>query len=113
MRCFYRFDKCDFCGYNLPMVTVGVRDLKNQLSAYLRLVQKGEVVVVMDHSDIVAEIHKPSSEVSTDEKVARYIRTGVKNGTIVPAKRINSILKISPVKHKFKWKSLYDESREG
>ncbi len=42
------------------MSTVGIRELKSNLSAYLRRVRKGEVVVVTDRGTPVAEIRKPA-----------------------------------------------------
>ena len=42
------------------MKSVGIRILKNQLSKYLKLVQKGETVLVTDHDEVVAEIRKPA-----------------------------------------------------
>ncbi len=41
------------------MIAVGVRDLKNRLSEYLRLVRAGEVVLVTDRGEVVAELRKP------------------------------------------------------
>ena len=41
------------------MKTVGIKELKNSLSHYLRVVQSGEVVRVTDRNEIVAEIHQP------------------------------------------------------
>ena len=41
------------------MIAVGVRDLKNRLSEYLRLVRAGEIVLVTDRGEVVAEIRKP------------------------------------------------------
>jgi len=38
------------------MISVGIRDLKNQLSAYLRLVRAGEDVLVTDRGEVVAEL---------------------------------------------------------
>ena len=42
------------------MRSVGIRVLKNQLSKYLALVQKGETVLVTDRDEVVAEIRRPS-----------------------------------------------------
>lgn len=43
------------CGYNSHMATtVGIRDLKNSLSRWLRLVRGGEVVIVLDRGEPVA-----------------------------------------------------------
>lgn len=41
------------------MEQVGVRELKNRLSEYLRRVDRGEVIVVTDRGRPVAEIRKP------------------------------------------------------
>jgi hypothetical protein len=40
---------------------VGVRELKNRLSEYLRLVKNGEHILVTDRGDVVAELRQPSS----------------------------------------------------
>jgi prevent-host-death family protein len=42
------------------MKTVGVRELKNHLSAYLRRVRLGESVLVTDHGEVVAKLSPPS-----------------------------------------------------
>jgi antitoxin (DNA-binding transcriptional repressor) of toxin-antitoxin stability system len=41
------------------MRAVGVRELKNKLSEYLRLVGAGEEILVTDHGRVVAEIRRP------------------------------------------------------
>jgi antitoxin (DNA-binding transcriptional repressor) of toxin-antitoxin stability system len=41
------------------MKTVGVRDLKNRLSEYLREVRRGESVLVTDRGQVVAEFSPP------------------------------------------------------
>jgi antitoxin (DNA-binding transcriptional repressor) of toxin-antitoxin stability system len=41
------------------MTTVGIRELKNHLSHYLRMVRAGETVVITDRGEIVAEINPP------------------------------------------------------
>ena len=40
--------------------TVGVKDLKNRLSEYLREVRGGAVVLVTDRGTVVAELREPS-----------------------------------------------------
>ena len=49
-------------GYIRRMKAVAVRELKNRLSAYLRDVTAGEVVLVTDRGKVVAEIRRPSAE---------------------------------------------------
>jgi antitoxin (DNA-binding transcriptional repressor) of toxin-antitoxin stability system len=41
------------------MKTVGVRELKNRLSEYLREVRRGESVLVTDRGEVVAEFSPP------------------------------------------------------
>jgi antitoxin (DNA-binding transcriptional repressor) of toxin-antitoxin stability system len=41
------------------MKTVGVRELKNRLSEYLRQVRSGESVLVTDRGEVVAELAPP------------------------------------------------------
>jgi antitoxin (DNA-binding transcriptional repressor) of toxin-antitoxin stability system len=38
---------------------VGIRELKNHLSEYVRLVRAGEVVMVTDRGEVVAELRPP------------------------------------------------------
>ena len=41
------------------METVGIRELKNKLSAYVRKVEAGDVVIVTDRGRVVAELVPP------------------------------------------------------
>ncbi|MEE9472252.1 MAG: type II toxin-antitoxin system prevent-host-death family antitoxin [Gemmatimonadota bacterium] len=41
------------------MKAVGIRELKNSLSAYLRMVRRGEELLVTDRGTVVAEIRPP------------------------------------------------------
>ncbi len=41
------------------MKTVGLRELKNRLSEYVRLVRRGQTVVVTDRGQVVAELRPP------------------------------------------------------
>jgi len=42
-----------------PSKTVGIKELKNNLSSYLRDVRAGATVLITDRNDIVAELHEP------------------------------------------------------
>lgn len=44
------------------MKTVGIRELKNRLSEYLREVGRGESVLVTDRGEVVAELTAPRHE---------------------------------------------------
>jgi prevent-host-death family protein len=45
------------------MKTVGVRELKNRLSEYLRQVRAGEGLLVTDRGEVIAEITPPGEHV--------------------------------------------------
>jgi antitoxin (DNA-binding transcriptional repressor) of toxin-antitoxin stability system len=62
------------------MKAVAVRELKNRLSAYLREVAQGEVVLVTDRGRVVAELRRPSGDVpatTLDDALARLHAAGV------------------------------------
>ena len=42
------------------MKSVGIKVLKDKLSAYLKLVRQGETVLVTDRDEVIAEIRKPT-----------------------------------------------------
>ncbi len=69
------------------MITVGIRELKSKLSAYLRQVRDGELVVVTDRGAPVAEI-RPSGDSEGPTEYAllnRLIREGhVRSAIPVP-----------------------------
>lgn len=43
------------------MQSIGIRELKNRLSEFVRIVQAGERVLVTDRGRVVAELREPSS----------------------------------------------------
>jgi len=47
------------------MKAVGLRELKNRLSEYIRHVRRGESVIVTDRGEVVAEIVPPGHRVDT------------------------------------------------
>ena len=61
--------------------TVGIKDLKNNLSAYLRDVRQGARVYVSDREKIVAELHEPGAVYATDEDpnpvLSAWARAGI------------------------------------
>jgi antitoxin (DNA-binding transcriptional repressor) of toxin-antitoxin stability system len=44
------------------MKVVGIRELKNRLSEYIRLVGAGEDYLVTDRGEVVAELRRPSRD---------------------------------------------------
>jgi prevent-host-death family protein len=61
------------------MKTVGVRELKNRLSEYLRPVRAGEAVLVTDRGEVVAELTPPGVG-ATDASVAPGLLALAKRG---------------------------------
>jgi antitoxin (DNA-binding transcriptional repressor) of toxin-antitoxin stability system len=58
---------------------VGVKELKNNLSAHLREVQAGDVVLVSDRSRVVAELRQPSASATlppAEAQVEEWVREG-------------------------------------
>jgi antitoxin (DNA-binding transcriptional repressor) of toxin-antitoxin stability system len=92
------------------MITVGVRDLKNQLSQYLKYVKNGEKVIITEHDRIIAELRGPQNEErlsSIEEKLAQLS----KEGLIIPAKRKNSCAGLPVIEKNLNWERAYDEIR--
>jgi antitoxin (DNA-binding transcriptional repressor) of toxin-antitoxin stability system len=65
------------------MKAVAVRELKNRLSAYLREVAAGEVVLVTDRGRVVAELRRPSAEIERTP-VERALARLEADGSLVP-----------------------------
>jgi len=91
------------------MIIVGVRDLKNQLSRYLQYVKDGENVVVTEHNRIIAEIHRPLEKEKLSPVEEKMLKLQ-KEGSIYPAKRKKSFVKLPKIEEKLDWESLYFET---
>jgi prevent-host-death family protein len=71
------------CGYNYSMVSAGIRELKNNLSRYMRQVEAGGRVAVTAHGRVIAELVPPSLGAQS-AGVGRYQEL-VAAGVIEPA----------------------------
>lgn len=65
------------------MKAVAVRELKNRLSAYLREVARGEIVLVTDRGRVVAELRRPTAETALGE-AERALERLHADGLLVP-----------------------------
>jgi prevent-host-death family protein len=63
------------------MKSVGVRDLKNRLSEYLRRVRLGESVLVTDRGEVVAEL-LPPGQGQTDPSAPAGLLSLAKRGLV-------------------------------
>jgi antitoxin (DNA-binding transcriptional repressor) of toxin-antitoxin stability system len=55
------------------MKTVGIKRLKARLSEYLRAVKRGEVVVVTDRDEVVAELRAPGRDRDLPEELTQTL----------------------------------------
>ena len=60
------------------MLSIGIRELKNRLSEYVRMVRRGEEILVTDRGEPVAELRQPSSasHVASYPELERRVRAG-------------------------------------
>ncbi len=58
-------------GHDLVMKEVNIGDLKSHLSHYLRLVQKGQPVLVLDRNRVVARLEAAGESAATDDDEGR------------------------------------------
>lgn len=62
------------------MKTAGVREVKNRLSAYLRMVKQGECVAITHRGTVVAQLGPPTH--ATDEEAHSELRRRARAGTV-------------------------------
>lgn len=77
---------------------VGIRDLKNNLSAYIREVRRGSRILVADRDTIVAEIREPENPYGTALAVDPVLADWVQKGIVTPPTREKTPLPPSPVR---------------
>jgi hypothetical protein len=63
--------------------TVGIKELKNNLSSYLREVRSGSTVLVSDRGDIVAELREPYSRINAAGPVNPLLLDWAQSGVVV------------------------------
>ena len=74
------------------MKAVGIRELKNKLSRYLDEVKSGEVILVSDRGNIVAEIRTPTSPSEHLSPLERRLFPYVAQGSVsAPLPRDESV----------------------
>jgi antitoxin (DNA-binding transcriptional repressor) of toxin-antitoxin stability system len=67
------------------MRTVGIRELKNRLSEYLRLVRAGEEVLVTDRDEVVAELKRPDE--NELHSLPAGLRELIRRGSVTPGSK--------------------------
>ncbi len=97
------------------MKTVGIRELKNELSRYIRLVKEGETVLVTDRGTVVAELRSTEKKITVEHKNTRIVLEKMeKSGEVKRAKRQQSIVDTLIQKNypNLPWKQIYKKTRE-
>ncbi len=69
----------------LAVRAIGIRELRNRLSRYLDDVRRGEVVLVTDRGEVIAEIRQPTPPQIPRSPLERRIEAHVRQGVIAPA----------------------------
>jgi len=83
-----------------PILTVGSRELKNRLTHYLRLTQKGERIIVTDHGKPVAILHD-LTQVEVGASAEERLATASIEGIVrLPRPGASLNLKAQPVSHR-------------
>ena len=80
--------------------TIGIKDLKNNLSAHLRDVRRGARILVSDRSRVVAELHEPTSGYATPEAQDPVVSEWIREGAVVPPSGKKVPLPASPIRVK-------------
>lgn len=75
-------------GYIDPMETVGIRELKDKLSAYVRKVEAGDVVIVTDRGRVVAELVPPGSRRPAVDVHAGLLELARRDGLRLPTRSL-------------------------
>jgi antitoxin (DNA-binding transcriptional repressor) of toxin-antitoxin stability system len=76
--------------------TVGIKSLKNSLSAYLREVRRGARILVTDRDTVIAELHEPTAAYET-ESTDPIVRDWIRQGVVRPPSVKKAPLPSSPV----------------
>jgi prevent-host-death family protein len=99
-------------GYIEDMKSVGLRELKNRLSAYVRELRSGETVLVTDRGEVVAELLPPGQSGHSPE-VPSVLVALARNGqlTLGAANQAELYPKLSPLLPEGRAQQLLDQER--
>jgi len=65
-----------------PLKTVGIKELKNNLSSYLREVRNGTTVLISDRNNIVCELREPYGRINISGAVNPLLLDWVESGVV-------------------------------
>lgn len=66
------------------IIVVNIKRLKDQLSAYLREVKAGKIILTTERGVAVAELRSPTSTPSQDARTASVYSQWVSEGRLIP-----------------------------
>lgn len=79
------------------MKSVGIKALKDKLSAYLKLVRAGEIVLVTDRDEVIAEIRRPSSIASSSKsRFEQYLEEASRSGSVSMRVGVQTLISQKP-----------------
>jgi antitoxin (DNA-binding transcriptional repressor) of toxin-antitoxin stability system len=73
------------------MISTGIRDLKNNLSRYIRRLGVAKRILVTDRGRVVAELRLPDAAMSAGQQRSRYTVL-VEGGSVRPAVQVGDPL---------------------
>ncbi|HUC43359.1 MAG TPA: hypothetical protein VMR65_04910 [Candidatus Sulfotelmatobacter sp.] len=77
--------------------TVGVKELKDNLSAYLREVRRGVRVLVTDRDRVIAEIREPGARYEASDDENPILNEWIAKGIVTPPSRRMGPVPRSPI----------------
>lgn len=77
--------------------TVGVKELKNNLSAYLREVRRGVRILVSDRNVVIAELREPGAAYDADASLHPLLEEWVRRGLVTLPTRPKGKMPPSPL----------------
>lgn len=95
------------------MKSVGIKALKNNLSRYLDMVRQGEIVLVTDRDEVIAELRMPSSPAVTRASPwVAFLEEQARRGSLRLASHKRTRLELTEPLTDVDVTSLLDEARE-
>ncbi len=69
------------------MEKVNISEIKNRLSAYLRKVREGQVILIMDRDEPVARLERVAADSAPDDRLRRLEQAGLIRRGAKPLRR--------------------------
>ena len=93
------------------MKAVAIEDLKNRLSAYLRELETGEVILITDRGTVVAEMRQPGPAAALDGSEAALSRLATEGALVLGLPQSSAAYRRSPLQSPRKCIDLLDAER--